>query len=103
MVIRVLCSKGHFRDPASHCFKAKLSVKPFTFILLQKRLIFTRKVFRFASLWNWEFLELENDLINGQRLVAQLRDSIPLRRDHKMNGSLGETGARVVTFSTPEW
>ena len=37
----------------------------------KKRLIFTRKVFRFASLWKWEFLKLGNDLFNGQRLEAQ--------------------------------
>lgn len=71
MVIRVLCSIDHFRVAPCLCFKAKLSVKQFTFILLQKRLIFTRKVFRFASLWNWEFLKLGNDQLNGQRLVAQ--------------------------------
>ena len=36
--------------------------------------------------------------LNGQRLVAQFLQDLTT----KMNGSLGETGARVVTFSTPE-
>ena len=58
---------GHFRVVPSLCFKARLSAKPLIwkrfFILMQIKLIFTRKVLHQASFWKWKNLELGNGLI----------------------------------------
>ena len=47
------------------------------FILMQKNLIFTRKVVHLASFWKWGFLELGSGLLNPQRPapVLFLRES----------------------------
>ena len=58
---------GHFRVPPSICIKTRLSVQPLIwkwfFILIQIKLIFTRKVVHLASFWKWGFLELESGLL----------------------------------------
>ena len=53
---------GYFRVAPSLCFKAKLGAKPliwkWRFILMQIKLIFTRKVLHLASFRKWEILAL---------------------------------------------
>ena len=48
----------------SLCIKTRLSAQPlirkWLFILMQIKLIFTRKVVHFASFWKWRFMELGN-------------------------------------------
>ena len=50
---------GNFRVAPSLCFKLRLSAKlliwKWLFILMQMRLIFTKKVLPSASFWKWEF------------------------------------------------
>ena len=61
---------GHFRDAPSLCFKARLGAKllmwkwSIIYILMQIKLLFTRKVLHLPSLWKWEFLELGNSLFS---------------------------------------
>ena len=54
---------SHFRVPPGLCFKTRLSAQPLIwkwfFILMQIKLIFTRKVVRLASFWKWEFWNSE--------------------------------------------
>ena len=58
---------AHFRVPPSLCFKARLSAKPlirkWVFILMQIKLIYTKKVLHLASFWKWEFWKLGNGLL----------------------------------------
>ena len=55
---------GHFRDL---CIETRLSAQPLIwkwfFILMQIKLIFTRKVVHLASFWKWGFLEVGNGLL----------------------------------------
>ena len=48
-------SMGHFRVPSGLCFKTRVGVKPLIwksfFILMQIKLVFTRKVVHQASFW----------------------------------------------------
>ena len=57
---------GHFRVPPGLCFKTSLGVQPLIwksfFILMQIKLIFTRKVVHLASFWKWGSLELGSGL-----------------------------------------
>ena len=50
---------GHFRVPLGLCIKTRLSAQPLIwkwfFILMQIKLIFTRKVVHLASFWKWGF------------------------------------------------
>ena len=54
---------GHFRVPPGLCSKRRLSAQPliwkWLFILVQIKLIFTRKVVHLASFWKWGFWNLE--------------------------------------------
>ena len=58
---------GHFRVPPGLCFKTWVGAQPLIwksfFILMQRKLIFTRKVVHFASFWKWGFLELGRGLL----------------------------------------
>ena len=60
-------STGHFRVPPGLCFKTRVGAQPLIwksfFILMQIKLIFTRKVVHLASFWKWGFLELGSDLL----------------------------------------
>ena len=60
-------SLGHFRVPLGLCFKTRVSAQPLIwksfFILMQIKLIFTRKVVHLASFWKWGFLELGSGLL----------------------------------------
>ena len=57
-------TRGHFRDL---CIKTRLSAQPLIrkwfFILMQIKLIFTRKVVHLASFWKWGFLEVGSGLL----------------------------------------
>ena len=52
---------GHFRVPPGLCLKTRLSAQPLIWkwfsILMQIKLIFTRKVLHVTSFWKWGFLE----------------------------------------------
>ena len=54
---------GHFRVPPGLCMKTRLSAQPliwkWLFILMQIKLIFTRKVVHLASFWRWGFWNSE--------------------------------------------
>jgi len=56
----------HFRVSPGLCIKTRLSARPLIwkwfFILMQIKLIFTRKVVHLASFWKWGFLELGSGL-----------------------------------------
>ena len=58
---------GHFWVPPGLCFKTRVGVKPLIwkwfFILIQIKLIFTRKVVHLISFWKWGFLELGSGLL----------------------------------------
>ena len=62
----MIISSGYFRVAVSLCFKARLSAKlliwPWSVILMQIKIIFTRKV-HLASFWKWVINELGNGLI----------------------------------------
>ena len=57
---------GHFRVPPGLCFKTRVGAQPLIwkpfFILMQIKLIFTRKVVHLASFWKGGFLELGSGL-----------------------------------------
>ena len=58
---------GHFRVPPGLCFKTRVGAQPLIwksfFILMQIKLIFTRKVVHLASFWKWGSLELGSGLL----------------------------------------
>ena len=59
---------GHFRVSPSLCIRTRLSAQPLIwkwfFILMQIKLISTRKVVYLASFWKWGFLELGSGQFN---------------------------------------
>ena len=58
---------GHFRVPQGLCFKTRVGAQPLiwksSFILMQIKLIFTRKVMHLASFWKWGFMALRSGLL----------------------------------------
>ena len=54
---------GHFQVPPGLCFKTRVGAQPLIwksfFILMQIKLIFTRKVGHLASFWKWGFWNSE--------------------------------------------
>ena len=61
---------GHLRVSPGLCFKTRLSAQPLihwksSFILMQIKLIFTRKVVHLASFWKSGFLELGSGLLEA--------------------------------------
>ena len=64
---------GHFRVPPGLCLKTRVGAQPLIwksfFILLQIKLIFTRKVGHIASFWKWGFLELGSGLLHATGFV----------------------------------
>ena len=67
-------SIGHFRVPPSLCFKTRVGAQPLIwksfFILVQIKLIFTRKVVHLASFWKWGFLELRSGLLLHKQTLS---------------------------------
>ena len=71
-------SMGHFRVPPGLCFKTRVGAQPLIwksfFILMQIKLVFTRKVVHLASFSKWGFLELGSGLFRhckeSERLPA---------------------------------
>ena len=61
-----LVSIGHFQVSPGLCFKTRVGAQPLIwksfFILMQIKLIFTRKVVHLASFWKWGLLELGSGL-----------------------------------------
>ena len=68
-----LCPIGHFRVPPGLCFKTRVDAQPLIwksfFILMQIKLIFTRKVVHLASFWKWRFLKLGSGLLFSLDLI----------------------------------
>ena len=69
--------KGHFRVPPGLCFKTRgVGAQPLIwksfFILMQIKLIFTRKVVHLALFWKWGFLELGSGLLSFGSLCVTL-------------------------------
>ena len=62
-------SNGPFPSFPGLCFKTRVGAQPLIwksfFILLQMKLIFTRKIVHVASFWKWGFLELGSGLLIG--------------------------------------
>ena len=58
---------GHFRVSPRLCFKTRLRAQPLIwkwfFILMQIKLIFTRKFVHLVSFWKWRFLEVGSGLL----------------------------------------
>ena len=67
---------GHFRVSQDLCFKTRVGAQSLIwksfFILMQIKLIFTRKVVHLASLWKWGFLELAVSPASIIRSLGQL-------------------------------
>ena len=67
---------GHFRVPPGLCFKTRVGAQPLIwkpfFILIQIKLIFTRKVVHLASFWKWGFLELGTGLFLVKSKMATI-------------------------------
>ena len=67
------CYSEHNRPPGL-CFKTRVGAQPLIwksfFILMQIKLIFTRKVVHLASFWKWGFLELGSGLSFCQWTLA---------------------------------
>ena len=59
----------HFRVPPGLCFKTRVGAHPLIwksiFMLMQIKLIFTRKIVHLASFWKWGFLELGSSLFSS--------------------------------------
>ena len=76
---------GHFRVPPALCFKTRVVAQPLMwksfFILMQIKLIFTRKVVHLASFWKWGFLELGSDLLQSVHSMKDpfAPDTVPRR------------------------
>ena len=62
------CQIDHFWVPLGLCFKTRLSAQALIwksfFILMQRKLISTRKVVHLASFWKWGFFELLSGLLS---------------------------------------
>ena len=76
---------GHFWVLPGLCFKTRVGAQPLIwksfFILMQIKLIFTRKVVRLASFWKWGFLELGSGLfsllvLSGLKYVSSSHASL---------------------------
>ena len=67
---------GHFRVPPGFCFKTRIGAQPLIwksfFILIQIKLIFTRKVVHLAPFWKWGFLELWSGLLPSPSSLLKL-------------------------------
>ena len=68
-------SVGHFRVPPDLCIKTRLSAQPLIwkwfFILMQVKLILSRKVVHLASFWKWGFLKLGGGLLSSPNPLGQ--------------------------------
>ena len=77
-----IVTMGHFRVPSGLCFKTRVGAQPLIslgnhfFILMQIKLIFTRKVVHLDSFWKWGFLELGSGLLED---VASVWTPLPTR------------------------
>ena len=62
-------------SPPGLCIKTRLSAQPLIwkwfFILMQIKLIFTRKIVDLASFWKGGFLELRSDLLKERNIDGQ--------------------------------
>ena len=98
---RDLSLMGHFRVLPGLCFKTRVGAQPLIwksfFILMQIKLIFTRKVVHLASFWKWGCLELGSGLfsllvLSGLKYIssshASLNDYFSFCRILKASGRL---------------
>ena len=65
----------HFWVPQGLCFKTRVGAQPLIwksfFILMQIKLIFTRKVVHLASFWKWGFLELGSSRFSSSSICDE--------------------------------
>ena len=65
----------HFRVPQGHCFKTRVGAQSLIwksfFMLMQIKLIFTRKAVHLASFWKWGFLALGSDLFSSSSICDE--------------------------------
>ena len=99
---------GHFRVPLGLCFKTRVGAQPLIwksfFILMQIKLVFTRKVVHLASFWKWGFLELASGLFAPCKGLQDIfRFWIPCRRfripSTSFQSSSVELGFWIAIFS----
>ena len=73
---RLACLMDHFRVPPGLCFKARVGAQPLIwksfFILMQIKLIFTRKVVHLASFWKWGFFGTQKWPIFATSLLSEI-------------------------------
>ena len=81
--------KGHFRVPPGLCFKTRVGAQPLIrksfFILMNLKLIFTRKGLHLTSFWKWGFLE------HGSGLFALYLENFKMIRRLKI-----QTGVSII-------
>ena len=69
----------HFRVPPGLCFKTRVGAQPLIWksfsILMQIKLIFTRKVVHLASFWKLGFLELGSGLFSSSFICDELNST----------------------------
>ena len=67
---------SHFRAHPGLCIKTRLRARPLIwkwfFILMQAKLILTRKVVHLASFWKWGFLEFGSGLLHYATVLYRL-------------------------------
>ena len=70
----------HFLVPPGLCIKTRLSAQPLIwkwfFILMQVKLIFTRKFEQLASFWKWEFWGLGSGLLTNRPQLSDTHASV---------------------------
>ena len=85
--VSVKRSIGHFPAAASLCFKARLRPKlliwKWFFILIQIKLIFTRKVLLLAWFWKWEFLPLGSGILSLCGIQSEKRLKKSCNEEHR--------------------
>ena len=94
--------------PLGLCIKTRLSAQPLIWkwflILIQIKLIYTRKVVHLASLWKWGFLELGSGLLNDLKRTKYPKKCFPMEEKEPRNkfnlrlALIGTTGPLSVTI-----
>ena len=91
----------HFRVPSGLCIKTRLSALPLIwkwfFILMQIKLISTRKVVHLASFWKWGFLERGSGLFNV--VIQIMRRSSRLQEGTFFPHTIGVMGLQLEALT----
>ena len=102
---------GHLRVPAGLCFKTRVGSQPLMwksfFILMQIKLIFTRKVVYLASCWKWGFLELGGCVFRSSNNAGPSSLNINSHNwfpePNLLNKSLEQSNTHLVASRTLIW